>query len=62
MLFDEILVLRQECMSGLPLPHSREDQLLLSNAWNDEGWIYLESEGYLGAEGCFENSLAIKRQ
>ncbi|KAK3984497.1 hypothetical protein QBC44DRAFT_252748 [Cladorrhinum sp. PSN332] len=61
-LFDEILILRQEHISSLSLPHSQEDQLLLSNSWNDKGWMRLESEDYLAAEECFEKSLEIKRQ
>lgn len=62
LLFDEILVLRQEHNAELPLPYSKEDQLLLSNAWNDKGWFRLESENYAAAEDCFEKSLGIKRQ
>lgn len=62
MLFDEILTLRQEHIAELPLPLSREDQLLLSNAWNDKGWMCLEREDYFAAEVPFEKSLEIKRQ
>ncbi|KAI0534299.1 hypothetical protein GGR58DRAFT_516246 [Xylaria digitata] len=61
-LFDDILVLRQKHNAELPLPHSQDHQLLLSNAWNDKGWMCLESENYFAAEDCFEKSLAIKRQ
>lgn len=61
-LFDTILALRQEHNAELPQPHSQEDQLLLSNAWNDKGWMCMESEDYLAAEGCFEKSIAIKKQ
>jgi tetratricopeptide (TPR) repeat protein len=61
-LFDEILMLRQEHNAELPLPHSQDEQLLLSNAWNDKGWFCLESENYAAAEDCFEKSLSIKRQ
>ncbi|CAI7622461.1 unnamed protein product [Penicillium glandicola] len=61
-IFDHILELRQQHMVELQLPHSREDQLLLSNAWNDKGWMCMESEDYAAAEACFERSLEIKRQ
>lgn len=61
-LFDDILVLRQETIAELPKPHSRSDQLLLSNGWNDKGWMCMEREDYAAAEECYENSLAIKRQ
>ncbi|KAH7000615.1 hypothetical protein EDB80DRAFT_114451 [Ilyonectria destructans] len=61
-IFDNILALRQEHNAELPLPHSQEDQLLLSNAWNDKGWMCLESEDYEAAESHFEKSLEIKYQ
>ncbi|KAK4182391.1 hypothetical protein QBC35DRAFT_457339, partial [Podospora australis] len=61
-LFDGILALCQEYIGSLPLPHSQEDQLLLSNDWNDKGWMCPESEDYLAAEECFDKSLEIKRQ
>ncbi|KAH8593533.1 hypothetical protein B0O99DRAFT_688755 [Bisporella sp. PMI_857] len=61
-LFDEILVLRLKYNAELPLPHSQEEHLLLSNAWNDKGWTCLKSEDFAAAEGCFKKSLEIKRQ
>lgn len=61
-LFDDILVIRQEHIRELPLPHSQEDQLPLANAWNDKGWMCLEAEDYINAEACSQKSLEIKRQ
>lgn len=62
-MFKEILFIRQEHFAKLDRSKtSMSDQLLFSNAWNDMGWMCLESEAYDEAEGHFQQSLALKHK
>jgi len=60
-MFKEILDIRLEHFAELDPPSiTMSDQLLLSNAWNDMGWMCMERGAYDEAEAHFDESLRLK--